>query len=542
MPAPPGATQSLRGIAHPERAALALVVAAAGFHLLHAGWMDLTPREAFTWQCARHLDLSCLGEPPLAAWTVAASTRLLGTSARSVRLAAVLHSAAFSLFLFLAGRRLLGGRTALLGLAAVLAAPLSSLGQAPAAPEGPLLAGWAAALYFTVRAVDEARGPWLLAAFAAAGLACPGRPAGLLLPPLILAALLLHPRGRRLLATPWPWLGALAAAAALLPTAWALRPGGAAAGLGALPWAGPAAGFQPRLAARFLGQQALAASPVLLAAALLSSAAAALRWRDPAFRACALFSAPLLAPLLAASPFREIDPGAAAPAYPAALLAAAAFYRERPDRWRGLAAAALGVALATSAWLHLAPLWPALPFPAREDAAAGWAELAARVEAERARLGGDAFVVGCDEGTASELAFHLPGRPETQSASAFGEPGQYRSWLARVPLAGRDGLVVLDRRSPGACRGLASQACRPFEPLEPLPVRRGRALVTTFEIYRCRYPAALLGAAPGTPPPAGRRGRRPRRAAPGRPRSCPGGTGRSRSGPGRRGRAAGASG
>lgn len=424
-------------------------------------------------------------------------TELLGTSVRSIRLAAALHSALFSLFLFLAGRRLFGGRTALLAVAAMLVTPLFALGQTVVTPDGPLLAGWAAAFYFTVRALDEERGPWLLAAGAAAGLACLGKYPGFLLFPQILAVLLLDPRGRRLLRTPWPWLGVLLAAAVFSPVVlWNLRHDWASIGFQTRGRAGQVTGLHPQLTGRFLGLQALAASPVLFAVMLVASAAAVRRWRDPAFRRCALFSAPFLVMLLAVSPFHWVKMNWGAPAYPAALLAAAAFYRERPERWRALAAAAVGVALFASAFMHLVPLVPALPFPARDETTSGWTELAARVEAERVRLGGDPFVAGCDYKTASELAFHLPGRPETQSASAFGEPGlQYGYWLDRVPLAGREGLVVFDPRDRNRCRERARETCRPFEPLEPLAVRRGREVVTTFEIYRCRYPAALLGSA-----------------------------------------------
>jgi hypothetical protein len=380
----------------------------------------------------------------------------------------------------------------------MLATPLFALGQTVITPDGPLLAGWAAALYFTVRALDEERGPWLLAAGAAAGLACLGKYPGFLLFPQILAVLLLDPRGRRLLRTPWPWLGVLLAAALFSPVVlWNLRHHWASIGFQTRDRAAQVTGLELRLTGRFLGLQALAASPVLFAVMLMASAAAVWRWRHPAFRLCALFSAPLLALLVAVSPLHWVKMNWAAPAYPAALLAAAAFYRERPERWRSLAAAAVGVALLASAYLHLMPLWPALPFPARDETTSGWTELATRVEAERVRMGGDPFVVGCDYKTASELAFHLPGRPETQSANAFGEPGlQYDYWLDRVPLAGREGLVVFDPRSPGRCRERAREVCRPLDPLEPLTVRRGRAAITTFEIYRCRYPAALLGSAP----------------------------------------------
>lgn len=496
MGSTPTTTPLLR-VADPARAALALVLLSAGLHVLYAGWVGLTPQEAYYWQWSRHLDLSYFDHPPLAAWTIRAMTEVFGTSARSIRLAAALHSSLFALFLFLAGRRLFGGRTALLALAAMLATPLFGLGQTVITPDGPLLAGWAAAFYFTVRALDEERGPWLLAAGAAAGLACLGKYPGFLLFPLVLAALLADPRGRRLLGTPWPWLGVLLAAALFSPVVlWNLRHDWASIGFQTRGRTGQVTGLHPHLTGRFLGLQALAASPVLFVAMLMASAGAARRWRDPAFRACALFSAPVLLLLLLVSPFHWVKMNWGAPAYPAALLAAAAFWRERPGRWRGLGVAALAVALAGSAYMHLVPVWPALPFPARDETTSGWTELAARVEAERRRLGGDPFVAGCDYKTASELAFHLPGRPETQSASAFGEPGlQYGYWLDRVPLAGREGLVVYDPRSPSRCRERAGEVCRPLDALEPLTARRGRSVITTFEIFRCRYPSALVGEA-----------------------------------------------
>lgn len=470
-------------------------MAATAFHVLYAGWVGLSPQEAYYWQWSRHLDLSYFDHPPLAAWTIRAATELFGTSERSIRLAAALHSALFSFFFFLSGRRLFGGRTALVATAAMLAAPLFALGQTIITPDGPLLAGWSAALYFTVRSLDDERGPWLLAAGAATGLACLGKYPGFLLFPVILAALLADPRGRRLLRTPWPWAGALAAAAIFWPViAWNLRHDWASFGFQTRGRTSQVTGFHPYLTGRFLGLQALAVSPLLFAALLAASIGAAWRWREPAFRLCALFSAPVLLLLLLVSPFHWVKMNWSAPALPAALLAAAAFARERPAAWRGLAAAAVGVALLASAYLHLVPLVPALPFPARDDMTSGWTELAARVETERARLGGDPFVAGCDYKTASELAFHLPGRPETQSASAFGGQGlQYRYWLDRVPLAGREGLVVFDPRDRNDCRERAGASCRPLEPLDPLAVRRGRNVVTTFEIYRCRYPGAVLG-------------------------------------------------
>jgi hypothetical protein len=95
--------------------------------------------------------------------------------------------------------------------------------------------------------------------------------------------------------------------------------------------------------------------------------------------------------------------------------------------------------------------------------------------------------VGCFYRVPSTLAFYLPGRPETFSSNAFGEPGlAYDDWGDPAALAGREVLVVLDDRDPGWCRRRAER-CDPLVPLEPLEVRRGSGRVTTFRLWRCGY-------------------------------------------------------
>ncbi|GEJ56365.1 glycosyl transferase [Anaeromyxobacter diazotrophicus] len=470
--------------------AFAAVALSLGLHLLLAKAVALSPQEAYYWQYARHLDLSYFDHPPLAAWTIRATTALFGDGERAVRLAAAVHGAVFALFFFLAGRRLFGGRAALLAVLAALLTPLFAMGQSIITPDAPLLSGWVAALYFTVRALDEERGPWLLAAGVAVGWAALGKYTGWLLAPQILLVLLADPRGRRLLRGPWPYLAVLVAAALFSPVVvWNARHG----------WASFRFQFGDRGAAmtpfsadrlgRFLGLQALAVSPVLFLALLAALVAAARRWREPGLRVCALFALPALALFTAVSPFMWVKGNWPAPAWPAALLAgsALALERWRARAVRAVAAAALGVAAAGTAYLHLAMFVPALPFPAKDDVVTGWKELAARVEEERARLPGPSFVLGCGYKPASELAYYLPGRPETYAQNAMREVGlQYDYWKSGGELLGREGLLVLDRREWRNCLR-RDELCQPLEQLVPLEVRRGGVLVTTFDFWRCRY-------------------------------------------------------
>lgn len=479
-----------------DRVALALVAVATLLHVGFAGLFPLSPQEAYYWSWSRRLDLSYFDHPPLASWTIAATTALFGQGERAVRLAAALHSAVFAVFLWLSARRLFGSRTALLALAAGFTVPLLSLGQVVITPDLPLLSGWTLTLYFTLRALQDDRPAWLLAAGAAVGWAMLGKYTGALLLPQVLLALWLDPRGRRMLRGPWPWAGAALALLIFSPVVlWNLRHALASF---AFQTAGRVehSSFRPVLVARFLGLQALLVSPVLLCLLVEAVVTAVRRRADAAYRICAIFSAPLLLIAAAISPFHWVKGNWLCAAYPTAIAAGAALALERRGwRWRA-GQVALAVAILGTAYLHLVTLVPAVPFPARDDGSAGWHELAARVEAERAALGGDAFVAGCNYKVAAELGYYLPDRPRTWSGEIAGDPGlQYRIWFDPAALVGRQGIVVLDPREKHTCERLA-EACQPLEPLPPLTVYRGSAPVTTFQLWRCRYAGEPAAAQP----------------------------------------------
>jgi 4-amino-4-deoxy-L-arabinose transferase-like glycosyltransferase len=443
-------------------AALALVAATSVLHVWWSGQLQLSAAEAWAWQASR--GLAPLDQPPLGPWTIRLTTALLGTTERTVRIAGTLHAAVAAAFFFLAGRRLLGARPALAALLAALAMPLYSLGAAVAGPGAPLVAGACAALYATVRALEE-HGAWLVAAGAAAAWATLGHEAGLLLVPQIALALAIDRRGRALLRGAWPWLGVAIATAA-------------AVAIDVPAPAVPAATSALDRTMRFLGIQALLVTPILGGVVWVAAVAAALRRHDAAMRALAVFALPPLLLALALAPFAAVPAALPAIGYPAALLAAAGFLAERPRERRGLAAVALATALPASVYLHLAATSPALPLPARQVPTVGWKELAARVDAERRRIGDGAFVVGCGPGVASALAFYLPDRPVTHAS--IDEAG--------AALDGRTGIVVSDRRERGRC-GEREERCAPLQRLRSLVARRRGRPVTTFELWRCRYRA-----------------------------------------------------
>ncbi len=485
-----------------DRIAIAVVAAATLFHVGYAGLLALSPQEAYYWTWSRHLDLSYFDHPPLVAWTIRVATALFGEGERALRLAAAFHSTVLSVFLWLATRRLFGSRAALAAMVAATTVPLFSLGQVVATPDGPLLSGWAMAFYFTVRALDDERPAWLLAAGAATGWAILGKYTGFLLFPQLLLALALDARGRRMLRTAWPYAGAAVALAMFSPVVvWNLRH---ALESFAFQTTGRTStfSFRPVLVGRFVGLQVALVTPIVLGFLVEAVVTSIRRRAIPAFRLCALFSAPLLATATLVSPFHWVKGNWLAAAYPAALAAASALYVSRRGLARSFAAFGVGLAAVVAVYVHLVPLVPWLPFPARDETSAGWRELAGRAERELAALPAGAFVAGCNYKVSAELAYYLPGRPETRSVELMGENGlQFGVDVRPDAYAGRDALLVLDEREKNTCARRA-EACAPLEPLEPLTVHRGESVVTTFRFWRCRY--AGVPGVPPAPAPSGR--------------------------------------
>jgi hypothetical protein len=128
----------------------------------------------------------------------------------------------------------------------------------------------------------------------------------------------------------------------------------------------------------------------------------------------------------------------------------------------------------------LAVNWPG-------NSLAGWKELAQEVEEMVKTRGGEWLVVGYEYKTASELAFYLPGQPETYSNPLIGLQGlQYDFWFEEKKALGRNVLFVVDRRdwlnnAPAVLPRFFGRVDAP----DSLVVRSGRGYVTTFYIYPC---------------------------------------------------------
>ena len=199
-------------------AAVALLVA---LRFAAAAILPLSFDEAYYWLWSKHLALSYYDHPPLIAYAIRLGTMLFGDSAFSVRFVPLLFSAGASWAVWRTGAILLESEKA--GALASLFFNLTlmtTVETMTATPDAPLM--FAAALFvWTLAKLEESGDARLwLAAGAAGGLALLSKYTALFLGAGTLAWLVFTREGRRWIATPWPWLGALIAILMFMPVIW----------------------------------------------------------------------------------------------------------------------------------------------------------------------------------------------------------------------------------------------------------------------------------------------------------------------------------
>ena len=512
--------------------------------LTHNCPLDLAGDEAQYWTWSRHLAAGYYSKGPLVAWLIHASCHLLGQTMPAVRLPALLLAAGTSVCTYWLTRKLFGSdRLALFAFALGAIVPLFAAGGTLMTIDPPLFFCWAAATCFVAKAAIDGC-PWAwLAAGLAAGLGCLAKYGMLLWPPLVLAWLAIDPVARRWLRSPWPWLMCGVTLACLTPPlvwnaghGWvtfhhvatqvggerAALPGNTESALGRM-FAAVARPIDSVLATAAI--QAAAVNPVLCVFIVagvvytLSSASAA----DPHRRQLRFLLAiggGFWAVCLLDAVVAKVEPNWPAPAYFTLLILTAYFISTRWagvwKPWRGWFWGAVAFGLVAGFLLHdLTRLYPAVAwvdrhYP-RSPAPDGQPRLRLRpanvdpeyklrgirdtfapaVAAALRPLPPDAFVLCEDYMDASQLAFYLPGQPETYFAGSYWtDPAVRRRWtqydlwpdrdLSRPGLRGRDAVYI----------GWPNYAPlrQSFDSVTRLPdvvVRIDGLPVRTWTVYRC---------------------------------------------------------
>jgi dolichol-phosphate mannosyltransferase len=144
--------------------ALGLVAAAFLLRLVYITQIELLPEDSYYWNYSQHLDIGYLDHPPMVAWLIRLGTAVFGNTELGVRIGAWCCAGVASLFAYRLTRNLFGEQSALVALVLMQVLPYCFLGGMLMTPDAPLMAAWAAALYFLERALiaGQARA-WLFA-------------------------------------------------------------------------------------------------------------------------------------------------------------------------------------------------------------------------------------------------------------------------------------------------------------------------------------------------------------------------------------------
>lgn len=200
------------------RAGLWLILLLLAVRAVMAGLLPLSADEAYYWLWSNHLDFGYLDHPPAIAWLIRAGTAFLGDTAFGVRASGIILSGFASWFVWQAARYLLKDEAR--AITAVLLFNLTlmtNVEMLAATPDMPSVATSAVFLFCLVRLQQTGEAKYWMWTGLAAGLSLLSKYSALFLIAGAFLWLLMSPRARVWLKTPWPWAGALLALVVFAP-------------------------------------------------------------------------------------------------------------------------------------------------------------------------------------------------------------------------------------------------------------------------------------------------------------------------------------
>ncbi len=427
------------------RIALAAIAAVVILRLPLAATANLAEDEAYYWLWSMNLAGGYYDHPPMIAVWIRAGTSIFGQTEFGIRFASLVSAIAGSYLLYCASFSLFRDRAAAwICVIWMNAALLGNAAAILATPDVPLAFFTTAALFFLAKLIETGRGAWWYAIGASLGLAFMSKyTVALLLPGLALWAIA-SAEGRRWLARPEPYLGAVIALVTIAPVVlwnyehdWASFAKQAHHGIKDKPASALLS------VAEFFGGQAGLATPLIFFFCLFGSAYAlvrGLRWGESRWLLLGALTAPVFAFFFIHAAGQKIQANWPGFVYPAAILAAVhgfrAFSEEaRTPAWMRVSfryAPWAAVSFTLVAFLQLAA--GPIPIEAKKDPTArmkGWAQLGGDVKRLKADYG--AGVVLTERyAVTGELAFYGPGADDVVQINEriryanFPAPGEAR--------------------------------------------------------------------------------------------------------------------
>lgn len=186
--------------------------------LVYLGTPELFYEEAYYWNYAKHLDIGYLDHPPLIAFIIAFFTNVFGDNEFGVRFGALLCWIITSIFFCRLIRAMFPNKFLMLQSMAILATLPIFFGTGWAmTPDAPLMACWAALLYFLYQALlKDKKGAWIGVGIAL-GLGMLAKYTIILVSVAVLIVVLVDKNARKWLFRPQPYYAALIAIALFSP-------------------------------------------------------------------------------------------------------------------------------------------------------------------------------------------------------------------------------------------------------------------------------------------------------------------------------------
>src|SRR6201996_5031381 len=395
---------------------LALVVLRLGA----AAWTPITFDEAYYWMWSKHLAGGFYDHPPMMAVVIRAGTLIAGDNELGVRLVSILLALPMSYAVYRAAVILFGGqRVAATATILLNVTLMAAVGTLIVTPDAPSLVTACFILFFLAKVLETGQGAYWLAVGAAVGLGLVSKYTTLFFGAAILIWLLVVPKQRRWLLSPWPYLGAVVAFALFSPVIIWNAQHDWVSFLKQINGRARVQEFRLAYIGELIPTQIAFATPLVFILGAMGLHALARR-RAGALPARVLFNVmfwTLTVYFVWHSLHARVEANWFAPVYPAFVIAAAvAAHQVRWDaRWQRLSNFCLRWAAPTGILLFALLIVQAntgVLTGYRRDSTVrsvgvGWRALAAQIEAVRARVGARC-VLAPDYGTTSWLEFYLP--------------------------------------------------------------------------------------------------------------------------------------
>lgn len=449
--------------------------------LFYAQWFLLSPDETNYWQWARHLAWGYHDQAPMIAWTIYLATAVLGHTEVAVRLPSIIAITIASVYLVRMAQKWFNEAIAFQTAVLSQSVFLLNVGALLATADGLQAVAWSGAVYHTSMAFERDRwSQWLLGGMWF-GIGMLSKYTMVLFLPCVFIYALLSDRHRRKLLYIKPYIGCLVGSIMFLPVIFwnAAHNWNSVRHVAYIGGANQKFVIHWNFLGDYIGSQIGLLTPFVF---FLVIASWYLVIRRPVLRNNWIYrylfftSFPVFFGFALLSLHSRVYGNWPGFGYvPAILLATVVWAFLQPDAnfsevkgsTRPFWKVTVGSAYLLTALVLIHVVIPILPIPPKMDRTyeelKGWDKLGQRVGQIHEKMPDpqNTFFFGIRYQVASELAFYVPGQPDTVSINRWDRPNVYDYWWEDKELIGKDAIGV------SASQGKRDKLLEVFNQVDP---------------------------------------------------------------------------